>query len=124
MEMRKDLRYRLDAPAVFSWEGAPRGRFHGEGITRDISVQGAFILSATLPPPNCPIQVDLLLPSLTGMSATMRITGKARVTRVESASPDTWIRGFAVVTDDRHQWGLQTMQTESELEFAGAARVD
>ncbi len=124
MEMRKDIRYRLDAPAVFSWDSARRGRFHGEGITRDISVQGAFILSATLPPPDCPIQVDLLLPSLTGMSAVMRITGRARVTRIEDSSGTGWIRGFAVVTDEQNQWGLQTMQNESQFEFAGAAAVD
>ena len=121
MEMRREIRYRLDAPAVFSWESVRRGRFHGEGITRDISVQGAFILSTTLPPPDCPVQVDLLLPSLTGMSATLRITGSARVTRVEEVSTGTWIRGFAVVTDDRHQWGLQTMEDESEFEFAAPA---
>lgn len=122
MEMRKDIRYRLDAPAVFSWPGG-RGRFHGEGITRDISVQGAFILSATLPPPDCPVQVDLLLPSLTGMSAVMRITGRARVTRVEDSAGDNWVRGFAVVTDDEHQWGLQTVQSGSQFEFVGAASV-
>jgi hypothetical protein len=120
MDMRKDIRYRLDAPAVFSWEGARHGRLQGEGITRDISVQGAFILTATLPPADCPIHVDLLLPSLTGMSAVMRITGRARVTRVEQSSADSWIRGFAVVTDDCHQWGLQTMHSESQFELAGA----
>ena len=123
MEMRNDIRYRLDAPAVFSWEGAHRRRFQGEGITRDISVQGAFILTATMPPPDCPVQVDLLLPSLTGIKGMMRITGKARVTRVERPSSDTWICGFAVVTDDLHQWGLITMQSESEVEVIAAARA-
>ena len=124
MEMRKDIRYRLDAPAVFSWAGGRYGRVHGEGITRDVSVQGAFILSATLPPPGCPIQVDLLLPSLAGMSAVMRITGKARVTRVEHSAGEGWVHGFAVVTDDDHQWGLQTMPNESQFELASAAAVD
>jgi hypothetical protein len=124
MEMRKDIRYRLDAPAVFSWEGGRNGRFHGEGITRDISVQGAFILSATLPPPDCPIQVDLLLPSVAGMSAVMRITGSARVTRVEHSSGENWIHGFAVVADGNHNWGLQTMPSEPQFEFADAAAAD
>ncbi len=125
MEMRKEIRYRLDAPAVFSWENTHRRRLQGEGITRDISVQGAFILTATMPPPNCAIQVDLLLPSLTGMSATMRITGKARVIRVEHHSADAWIHGFAVVTDDLHQWGLMAMEEEPEIAVAraGAARA-
>jgi hypothetical protein len=123
MEMRKEIRYRLDAPAVFSWEGARHRRLQGEGITRDISVQGAFILTATMPPPDCPVQVDLLLPSLTGVKGTMRITGKARVIRLEHPSSDTWIRGFAVVTEDLSQWGLLTTQGETEIELVAAGRA-
>lgn len=123
MEMRKEIRYRLDAPAVFSWQGASYRRLQGEGITRDISVQGAFILTATMPPQNSVVQVDLLLPSLNGMKSMVRITGKARVTRVEHTSGDTWIHGFAVVTDDLHQWSLTPVQAESELQFAGAGRA-
>jgi len=123
MEMRREVRYRLDAPAVFSWEGGRHRRFQGEGITRDISVQGAFILTATMPPPDCSVQVDLLLPSLTGMKGMMRITGKARVIRVEHLTSDTWIHGFAVVTGDLHQWGLMTVQGESEIEPVAGARA-
>jgi hypothetical protein len=121
MEMRKEIRYRLDAPAVFSWEGARHRRFQGEGITRDISVQGAFIMTASMPPPDCPVQVDLLLPSLTGAQGMMRITGKARVIRVEHPSSETWIHGFAVVTDELNQWGLMAMQGEAEVEVVQAA---
>jgi hypothetical protein len=121
MEMRKEIRYRLDAPAVFSWEGARHRRLQGEGITRDISVQGAFILTATMPPPDCPVQVDLLLPSLTGVQGMMRITGKARVIRLDHPSMDTWIHGFAVVTDELNQWGLMSMQGESEVVLVAAA---
>jgi len=123
MEMRKDIRYRLDAPAVFSWGGAAHKRFRGEGITRDISVQGAFILTATSPPPDCSIYVDLLLPSIVGVQSTMRIRGRARVTRIEHSSADTWIHGFAVVTDDLNQWDLVPMEDESELELVGAGRA-
>lgn len=123
MDLRKEIRYRLDAPAVFSWEGTRHRRFQGEGITRDISIQGAFILTATMPPPDSAVQVDLLLPSLTGMKGMMRITGKARVIRVERPSSDTWIHGFAVVTDDLHQWGLVNVQGESEMEVLAAARA-
>jgi len=120
MELRKEIRYRLDAPAVFSWEGVDYKQFLGEGITRDISIQGAFILTATMPPHDCSIQVDLLLPPLAGMQAMMRITGKARVIRVEHPSQETWIHGFAVVTDDLNQWGLMTMPGEFEIAAAGA----
>jgi hypothetical protein len=123
MEMRKDIRYRLDAPAVFSWEGARHRRFQGEGVTRDISVQGAFILTATTPPPDCPVQVDLLLPSVTGVVTSMRITGKARVIRLEHPPKETWIRGFAVVTDEVNQWGLVPIPAESDVALVGAGRA-
>lgn len=121
--MRSDIRYRLDAPAVFSWEGASHKHLQGEGITRDVSVQGAFILTATLPPPDCSIQVDLLLPSLTGVKSMMRITGKARVIRIEHSFAKPWVRGFAVVTDDLNQWDLLPMQAESEMALVGAERA-
>lgn len=123
MEMRTDIRYRLDAPAVFSWEGVGHKHFQGEGITRDVSVQGAFILTATLPPPDCSIHVDLLLPSIAGVKSIMRITGRARVVRVEHSSADSWMHGFAVVTDDRNQWDLLPMQTESQPALVAAGRA-
>ena len=119
LEMRKEIRYRLDAPAVFSWETRDHRRLQGEGITRDVSIQGAFILTATMPPHDCPIQVDLLLPSLTGVQAMIRITGRARVIRVERPA-NRWIQGFAVVTHEISQWGLMPMQPESGSALVGA----
>jgi len=113
-KMRKEVRYRLRAPVVFSWEGARYQRFQGEGITRDISVQGAFIVTATTPPAECTIQLDLVLPPLAGLQAVMRIVGRARVTRVDHRSGDDGTSGFAVVTDDRHQWSLTALRSESE----------
>jgi hypothetical protein len=66
MELRREIRYRLDAPALFYWESAQHKRLRGEGVTRDISVFGAFILTPTCPPIDVPIQVEVVLPSLTG----------------------------------------------------------
>lgn len=122
LELRKGIRYRVDATAVFSWRGGPRGCFQGEGITRDISVQGAFIVTAMMPPPDCPIQVDLILPSVSGMNAAVRITGKARVIRVEHRSAAARNHGFAVATDDLNHWGLIVMHDESKCADAGASR--
>jgi hypothetical protein len=122
LELRKGIRYVVDAPAVFSWQSGPYGCFQGEGITRDISVQGAFIVTATMPPPDCPVQVDLILPSVSGMNAAVRITGKARVIRVEHRAAAAWNHGFAVATDGLNQWGLIVMHDESECADAGASR--
>jgi len=121
-ELRNGIRYQVDAPALFSWQGGPGGRFQGEGVTRDISTQGAFIVTATMPPPHCPVQVDLILPSVSGMDAVLRITGKARVIRVEHCDAAACNNGFAVATDGLNQWGLMVMQGESECLDAEACR--
>ncbi len=119
-EMRKEIRYRLGTLAVFTWDGADRRRFKGEGMTRDISVQGAYILTTTSPPADCVVRLDLMLPPLAGPKTAMRITGEARVIRVEHRSGNDGTDGFAVVTDDLNQWGLMAAQSESEMALAGA----
>lgn len=114
-EVRKEIRYRLGTLAVFTWEGANRRRFKGEGMTRDISVQGAYILTATSPPVDCVVRLDLMLPPLAGSKTAMRISGDARVIRVEHCSGNDGMNGFAVVTDDFNQWGLTAAHSESEM---------
>jgi len=124
MEVRKGIRYRVDAATTFFWEGGNGRCFRGEGITRDISAVGAFILTATMPPPGCPIQVDFFLPSVSGMKVDVRITGEARVIRIDHMSMDTWIHGFALVTNHLNQWGLVVRSGESEIASAGAIRTN
>ncbi len=96
MERRTNTRYRLGARAVFSWEGAEKNLLQGEGVTRDISLSGAFILSLTCPPAEAVVQVELFLPPFHGTVATARIKAKARVLRVEQAPEGEQQSGFAV----------------------------
>jgi hypothetical protein len=121
MEMRKEMRYRLDAPALFSWESAHHRRLQWEGITRDVSALGAFIVTPTCPPVEASVQVEVVLPFLTLMGAKtdIRIRGEARVVRVEHPSDDQGKNGFAVVREDLNHWDLATSQTESEAGLAG-----
>ena len=119
MEMRRELRYRLGAPALFFWQSAHHRRLRGEGSTRDVSVLGAFIVTATCPPVETPVQVELVLPSPMGTKTDIRIRGEARVIRVEHPSGGQGENGFAVVREDLNHWGLATSQTESEASVAG-----
>ena len=119
-EMRKEIRFRLGTLAVFAWEGANQRRLKGQGVTRDISEQGAYILTATSPPADCVVRLDLMLPPLAGSKSAMRITGEARVIRVEHRSGNGGASGFAVVTDDLNQWGLMAAESDSEMALAGA----
>ena len=120
MEMRKEMRYRMDAPTLFSWKNGHKKRRRGEGITRDISGFGAFILTPTCPPVNVPIQMEVLLPSLSGQKAVIRVRGTARVLRVEHQSDGKTENGFAVVSEDFTQWSLAKIKDESDSASRGA----
>src|SRR6266566_4797240 len=123
MEMRREMRYRLDASALFSWESAQHTRLQGEGVTRDISVFGAFIVTPTCPPIDVPIQVEVVLPSLTGRRPVIRVSGAARVLRVDHSSRGQGENGFAVVSKDFSRWNMSTDQSESLSECAENAEV-
>ena len=123
MGMRREIRYRLDAPALFSWESAQHKRLQGEGVTRDISVFGAFIVTLTCPPVDVPIQVEVVLPSLTGLKPIIRVSGKARVLRVNHGSKGGRMNGFAIVSEDFSRWSMTMSQGESASGFAENAGV-
>jgi hypothetical protein len=106
MDMRKEIRYRLEAPAIFSWENFQNKRLRGEGLTRDISILGAFIVTPTCPPNLTVIRVEVVLPSLEGMQTGIRILGRAQVVRIVHRSGGKGENGFAVMRDDLNHWSL------------------
>jgi len=98
MELRNRVRYRLSADAVFAWEGAQRGRLLGEGLTRDISLAGAFIFTLTCPPVGATVQLDVFLsPATDATGKTVRIKTEATVVRVEHSGG---LEGFAAISQD------------------------
>jgi hypothetical protein len=98
MELRNRVRYRLSADAVFAWEGAQHGRFLGEGVTRDISLAGAFVFTLTCPPVGATVQLDVFLsPALGSARRTVRIKTEATVIRVEHSGA---AEGFAAISQD------------------------
>jgi len=116
VERRKHLRYQLDFPAIFSWESSQRSRLQGEGITRDICPFGAFVFTPACPPPvESTIQLEVLLPPLTGAKATIRIKGEARVLRVEPRREKGVTGGFAVLSDGFNLYPPATDEMKSEL---------
>ena len=111
---------------MFSWENFQHKRLQGEGLTRDISLLGAFILTSTCPPNMTLIRVEMALPSLVGISADIRIIGEAQVVRVEHPRGSHGENGFAVVQCDLTNWTLLTDQHDSEhhKEFMSALERD
>ncbi len=96
MELRNRLRYRLSADAVFAWEGPQRNRLVGEGVTRDISVAGAFIFSRTCPPVGAIVELEVFLSSGVGSTRRVHVKTQAKVIRVEHSAAE----GFAAVSHD------------------------
>ena len=116
VERRRHVRYQLDFPAIFSWEGSQRSRLQGEGITHDIGPFGAFVFTSTSPPPvKTTIQLEVLLPPLTGAKATVRIKGEARVLRVEPRFERGVTGGFAVLSDGFNLYPPATDEMKSEF---------
>jgi PilZ domain len=96
MELRNRIRYRVEADAVFAWEGVRRDRFSGHGVTRDIGLGGAFVFTATCPPVGSTVEIDIILVPAQGSSRkTVHIKTEATVTRIDrSSTPE----GFAATS--------------------------
>jgi hypothetical protein len=70
----------------------------GEGVTRDISLAGAFIFTRTCPPVGAALELDIFLSPAPGSGGrTVRIKTEATVIRVEHSAV---AEGFAVVSQD------------------------
>jgi hypothetical protein len=82
VERRKGVRYRLKASVMFRWSGPGDGHYQGEGITRDMSVAGTYVLTATCPPPNAVVQLEVFLPLSDGGTRAL-MKANMMVLRVE-----------------------------------------
>ena len=96
VERRKVVRYRMRTAVIFRWNGPDNERFQGEGVTRDMSVAGVFVLTATCPPPNAVVQMEVLLPLLDGVS-NARMKSEMRILRVEHEIAENKRSGFSAL---------------------------
>jgi hypothetical protein len=71
----------------------------GQGITRDISVKGAFILTSDCPPPGIPLRVEVRLPQFEN-GHSLKMVCQGRVIRVEHPLKGERQDGFAIVGEE------------------------
>lgn len=90
MELRQNHRYRLTAQVGFTCEYANGDIQEGNGLTRDISKSGIFILSSAAPPLDAAVLFRVILPLPESPGTKLR--GHGHVVRVEG-------EGFAVNAD-------------------------
>jgi hypothetical protein len=89
------VRYRLQIPVIFSWENPLGSRFRGEGVTRDISEFGAYVVSATCPPLMSEVEVEIVF-SAVPKGPKAWLSGKMQVVRREDESNGPGGRGFSL----------------------------
>jgi len=95
VERRNAERYRVQMPVIFSWENPRGSRFRGEGVTRDISEVGAYVVSATCPPLMSEVEVEIVVFwAPTGPESCLR--GKMQVLRREDESNGPGGCGFSL----------------------------
>jgi len=85
VERRKDVRYRLAVPAIFSWEHPSGIANRREGITRDISSSGAFVMSTVCPPAESRVEVEIIVSALPGEPRAW-LKASMKVLRVEQGA--------------------------------------
>ena|SRR5579863_4611967 len=95
-ERRKHVRYPVRVPAFFNWKKSGGAVFRGEGITRDISLRGAYVHSAICPSMDTVIELEIPLPR-SQPGPNLLIVGKARIQRVECSLKKKRDRGFSAV---------------------------
>ena len=98
MESRGAIRYPLQLPATFSWDGGQGIVRHGEGCTRNISERGVFVDAAICPPIGSSIELHYSLPALPGSSRIMHVHHTGETIRREWAEPGEHSGGFAITS--------------------------
>jgi hypothetical protein len=99
VQPRKHQRYGLEVPVIFSWKDARRALQQDIGLTRDLSIGGAFIFATTLPPSGATLRFKAFLPPGSATSP-VRLHGRGVVVRVERGHDQT-PAGFAVAAEQR-----------------------
>jgi hypothetical protein len=82
---------------MFRWSGPEDGHYQGEGVTRDLSVAGAYVLTATCPPPNAVIQMEVFF-RLSDSGAKAFMKADMMVLRVEHEVAGQNRSGFAALS--------------------------
>jgi hypothetical protein len=95
-DQRRYRRYEMRVPVSFLWPSPPRRTHRGNGVTRDVSPKGVFVVSPSCPPLGTVVRIEVLLPSLQRNSSPIHMCGQATVVRVESGEGSAGAPGFAV----------------------------
>jgi hypothetical protein len=86
----------MGTSVIFQWKRPDNQRFQAEGVTRDMSVEGVYVLTGTPPPVNARIHMEVILPLSDGASKA-KMKSEMRVSRVDHDIAGTDRSGFSAV---------------------------
>jgi hypothetical protein len=92
VDQRQSKRYQLKTVVKFSWESPQAGLSRGEGVTRDISPSGVFVLTSTRLPLGTTVKLEVALPSPRKEPSGALLLTRGHVVRSEQL-------GFAAVAE-------------------------
>jgi hypothetical protein len=87
------LRFPLQVPVTYRWQGESGTLRSDEGVSRDLSDQGAFIVASHLPPVGSMVDLKIALDSLHEIAGSLPLEFQGRVLRVENSKSGS---GFAI----------------------------
>lgn len=99
VERRRHTRYPLQIRTVFAWNGQGKNRNQESGFTRDISIDGLFVLSPLPLPLGTDVSLEISFPAIEPGTPGLRLTFDGVVIRVVKSSEDA---GFAVTGIFQH----------------------
>ncbi len=80
---RSEKRYEVRACAFLCWTSSDGEFMTAEGVTRDVSMRGAFVVSDQYPPLGTVVQMNVMLPDVQSGTAGAHLVGEGKVVRVE-----------------------------------------
>lgn len=108
----------MSARTIFRWTKSRGNHCQAEGITRDISIAGVYVMAPICPPVRSTLQVEIILPSLPTVRKT-RMKAKMKVLRVENVA-NVRRSGFSAVGKNfsLHKFAKQGSEPISKREKA------
>jgi PilZ domain len=96
VQPRKHTRYRLKVPVIFTWQDEKEGPQKAVGLTRDISLTGAFVFTGSPPPLGANVRLKGFLPPVPHAVRALQLFGEGLVVRVDPARDNETKGGFEV----------------------------
>ena len=88
----------------FNWQNEDGCWLEGEGITKDISGNGLFVLTDALPIAGAPIVVMVAMPALKALPRPIAFRGSGKIVRIEPEVGGLCGFAAAVTFDDNNDY--------------------